>query len=861
MHYPRCLGFLLALAVGFTLPLPAAHGAPRYEIIADYDHGTHRISGAELIFFDNTSNVALTEVDLFLYPNIFLQKEPFTQKNLIERAYPNKFNPGQMTLATVQDKEGHDLIYQYDKSFALVHIFLAAPIPPGERGRLRVLFTTLIPEKWGSFGYFRQVTYLQGGWHPFLVPLSRNGWDSEASLMKSNFEILLTLDRNLAVMSSGTSRVAERGKTLKTLLLEEERVPFFTLAIERGYRKSVLLRGGMELIYNHLPRDRLYADRLLKVAEEVVDFFSQRYGKLDLKSIQMVEVYLYEDLASSGEGVVFVGSHLFKIFPYLRRYHEASVAQAILLQLWKRKLSWEEEWVAEGMAGRDLETYLSIKYGGEESLALILKPLGFFPLIDQIIYSKDLPLRQVFFKESEIPPFYEDIRLFWVHRPPGGEILTKLKNLVGQETLNQIIKSYLLRIQEGKHPLFISVSQEVSQEYLEAFYAQWLKNNPAIDYAVERVERTRVESNYQTTIVLSKKGAGVEPVKIRVVEANGNEMTLVWGGQGEHQEETLITPAPITVVEVDPDGEINDPNRFNNRYPHAWKILLNNIGVGYDFQTHRIDYSIEFGFQRLYDDKNLIVTRFNHDEIGTEGVLSFTHVFLNHEGISASIGSVRPEFNHIQQQTSGVVGVVYQFSYPQVPLTTEFIQRLTGTVPPINISFSYLQQFTGGDYDFSVQLNADLRQVFAFSNYHAIATRFFLGESTGGLFNQNRYFLGGEGGMRGFTPLVLGGNNISLFSVEYRFPLVYETDFDILSLVLTRTIQGAIFSDAGMVTNSHNTFQFAKYVADGGVSVRLFLDFFGIFPALARFDVAYPVGSPVRSERVPHFYLTAGQPF
>src|SRR5579863_9948323 len=139
MHYPRCLGFLLALAVGFTLPLPAAHGAPRYEIIADYDHGTHRISGAELIFFDNTSNVALTEVDLFLYPNIFLQKEPFTQKNLIERAYPNKFNPGQMTLATVQDKEGHDLIYQYDKSFALVHIFLAAPIPPGERGRLRVL--------------------------------------------------------------------------------------------------------------------------------------------------------------------------------------------------------------------------------------------------------------------------------------------------------------------------------------------------------------------------------------------------------------------------------------------------------------------------------------------------------------------------------------------------------------------------------------------------------------------------------------------------------------------------------------------------------------------------------------------------
>jgi outer membrane translocation and assembly module TamA len=50
-------------------------------------------------------------------------------------------------------------------------------------------------------------------------------------------------------------------------------------------------------------------------------------------------------------------------------------------------------------------------------------------------------------------------------------------------------------------------------------------------------------------------------------------------------------------------------------------------------------------------------------------------------------------------------------------------------------------------------------------------------------------------------------------------------------------------------------------MSDMGAGVRWFADSFGIMPVIFRFDVAWPIHSPVAEENVPHFYLSAGQPF
>ncbi|MFQ5950160.1 MAG: BamA/TamA family outer membrane protein, partial [Nitrospiria bacterium] len=121
--------------------------------------------------------------------------------------------------------------------------------------------------------------------------------------------------------------------------------------------------------------------------------------------------------------------------------------------------------------------------------------------------------------------------------------------------------------------------------------------------------------------------------------------------------------------------------------------------------------------------------------------------------------------------------------------------------------------------------------------------------------------LGGSTGMRGYTTLAFEGENMSLFSVEYRFPLLRETDVNFMGVASNRALQVGLFADTGTVTDSHNVFQVSQYKYDVGAGIRFFIDLFGLYPAIIRFDVAVPIDAPIEGEKKPHYYLTAGQSF
>jgi outer membrane protein assembly factor BamA len=102
---------------------------------------------------------------------------------------------------------------------------------------------------------------------------------------------------------------------------------------------------------------------------------------------------------------------------------------------------------------------------------------------------------------------------------------------------------------------------------------------------------------------------------------------------------------------------------------------------------------------------------------------------------------------------------------------------------------------------------------------------------------------------------------MGLFSAEYRFPLLYETDRNLLGLAHTHTLQGALFADAGQVTDARNVFRFNDYQYDVGVGLRWYVDFFGVYPASIRIDIAQPVNTPLADEAGLQYYISGGQPF
>jgi hemolysin activation/secretion protein len=212
-------------------------------------------------------------------------------------------------------------------------------------------------------------------------------------------------------------------------------------------------------------------------------------------------------------------------------------------------------------------------------------------------------------------------------------------------------------------------------------------------------------------------------------------------------------------------------------------------------------------------------------------------------------------------EPAGTAHLSYSLLYPDIPFLPSSIEWLTGQRPHLSLTFGYDKRFTRGVYDSLKSVRLDLRRSFSFSNYHELGMRFLTGFSSGELFRENRFFLGGNEGIRGYTPLRFEGDDIGLLSLEYRFPLLYETDINVLGLALTHTLQGAIFSDWGGVADTIEAFDLSEFRSDIGVGFRWFADSFGIMPVIFRFDLAWPIDSPVAEENEPHFYLSAGQPF
>ena len=865
---------ILLLGLLLFVNVPSAYAAPtHYDIIATYNEREHRIYGSEKITFENTGTKPLSELYLFLYPNLYLEKDPDINQNLYQRAYPNVFNPGEMLITSVQDTDGMLLPYFPDifKKRLLIKVQLPAPIPPQGKFQFLVHFVTIIPEKWGVFGFYKNVATLQGGWHPYLPQFADGNWNFLLSPPKSTFRIHLTLDKKLKVMGSAEPQLKSSQEGEQTFLMEAQELPFFSLSIGKKIIRKETEVEEINLVYHALERDRSYAVQVIRISKEAVSFFLEQAGPIPLlppgqnpsTRLQMAEAYLYQDLTAAGSRILYVNNRLFKVFPTLKRFHEASVAKGIFQLLWRERLPYEETWVTEGLAHLDAEEFMRHKYGGRSSLEQWLKPFAFIPLIDQILYSKDLPLRQIYFRESVSPIINEDIQLFNHPRPEGTMIFSKLRNLLGPQTLDDAVAAYRTQLRSGQKPSFRQVLFKTSRSDLDWFFDQWLTTNPVLDFGIEEIRRNKVDGAYQTSIVIKKYGEGIEPLEIQVYEENGSEIPLVWDGRGERHEEVLITPSAVESVELDPDKNSSDLNRLNNRTPPVWKILLNEYGISYDFQTKVISYKAGLLFQRVYDVRNRYRLDFRHSDEGNAYHIEQTQTLKNNHVVTTGFSYESPKTSetNLPEEPAGYLHFGYSLNYPDIPLFAGTIQKLTRAYPKFNISLNYNQQFTGGSYYNSFLLGLDLRRVFSFSNYHEFGTRFFMGQSVGKLFENSRFFLGGGEGMRGYTPLAFEGENISLVSIEYRFPIFYHTDLNVLGLAHLHTWQGALFADTGTVTDSRNVFQFSDYRSDVGIGIRFFADFFGFYPAIVRIDVAIPISSPIPGEQKPHYYLTAGQPF
>jgi len=119
------------------------------------------------------------------------------------------------------------------------------------------------------------------------------------------------------------------------------------------------------------------------------------------------------------------------------------------------------------------------------------------------------------------------------------------------------------------------------------------------------------------------------------------------------------------------------------------------------------------------------------------------------------------------------------------------------------------------------------------------------------------FSMGGGELLRGFDLAQRQGSGVAVFSGEWRFPILRQTEYDVVDhLVGLRNLGGAIFVDTGNVWA--NGSQVGPWATSVGAGLRLDLAFLGFLErSLIRLDMAQAIGAGIG----PQFWFGLNQPF
>jgi hypothetical protein len=148
-----------------------------------------------------------------------------------------------------------------------------------------------------------------------------------------------------------------------------------------------------------------------------------------------------------------------------------------------------------------------------------------------------------------------------------ASMLAALRGLLGEETFLSAYRSYLAAW-AYKHPkpwdFFNAIEKEAGRD-LDWFWRAFYYETWSLDQAVAEV----IESADGVTIVIEDRGDAPMPVRLAITRGDAQMLFReigvdAWLDGNRRAEITLPAGAPVTRVEIDPDGFFPDVNRGNN---------------------------------------------------------------------------------------------------------------------------------------------------------------------------------------------------------------------------------------------------------------------------------------------------------
>jgi hypothetical protein len=281
--------FRQGLTASYQGALEGLPGASLYHLAFSLSDPPTSVSGMEEVRYTNQEDVALTEVDFAIFPEILGGSIDVSNVLLDGQPVTPTYSPG------------------------LMRVPLAAPLDPGQSVTFHVEFEVAVPTQggdyyYGIFGYNDGILSLAQA-YPTILVYNEQGWNNQTPDLDGDplfsdasfYLVSINAPADLTLVASGSE--VERSETAgrQKVLYADGPARDFYLAAGSDFVKQSEKVG--ETTYNSYAPASLnqYAHSALRTAEAAIDDFSRRYAPYPYTEFDIVPI------VTSAGGVEFPG--------------------------------------------------------------------------------------------------------------------------------------------------------------------------------------------------------------------------------------------------------------------------------------------------------------------------------------------------------------------------------------------------------------------------------------------------------------------------------------------------------------------------------------------------------------------------
>ncbi|HCT30635.1 MAG TPA: peptidase M1 [Bacteroidales bacterium] len=625
-------------------PKPNSERITNYNISVKLDADKKLLDGDMLLSWRNPSADLVNELQFHLYLNAFKNtKSTFMQESGgshrgFELDESKKEEWGYVDVVSMKVVGGEELTNKIafihpddnnENDQTVISVKLDKPVKPNEEIQLEIKFVSKLPKIFARTGYSDKY-FLVGQWFPKLGVYEPQGqryaakgqWNchqfhanSEFYANFSVYNVSITLPNQFVVGSGGLLQSEkDNGDGTKTLNYRAEDIVDFAWTASPKFKIAESQWKHVKIKVLLQPEHFSQADRHINSAKAALAYFEEHLGEYPYPYLTIVDPP-YRGMGSAGmEYTTFITAGCFWGMPNGIRLTEMVTIHEFGHAYFMGILAsneFEEPWLDEGFNTYFETRIMDYAYGEKSSLVDFL---GF--------KIGDGENTRNGYVAMGNPKIAENFRYSWDYKHGGygslsymktGTWMSTLDNLVGRETMDEIMKTYYSRW-KFKHPCatdFIAVVNEVVMKNhgtkfgmnMNWYFDQVLYGSNTCDYSVASIDNRKVypdrgladvngekvmlkdsvskNKSYKSKVIITRLGEVCVPVDVLIRFENGDEIRESWDGKARSIDFSYERPEKILWAKVDPDNKILiDINQMNNslttkpKSSTAWKLAM-----------------------------------------------------------------------------------------------------------------------------------------------------------------------------------------------------------------------------------------------------------------------------------------------